>query len=312
MVYVSGGGEPFLHANIWGILEAIPAAGMEFCLHSNLRELDHEDIERLLNLHPRQVTASLWGIRPETYERTHPGGKVTSHDRIMQNIRHLAETGRTTVKLHVVLTRLNADELPELIAVAQQFGVSGVDIALLDPIPGVTDGLLPDHRQAANLLRVLSDSKRMPVATDPQIVSRLQSIVVGNTGWDRSNHEELVETLFPCYAGWFTARITAEGNVLYCLKGHRCPMGNLHRSRFRDIWVSEAYQRMRRTGANGSWNERESAFGRMGNDPTVQPGCFCGCDDYCVNALLRTRLEGYRAFKRWLMKPWLIERYRKI
>jgi len=311
VVYVSGGGEPFMHPEIWRILECICESGMEFCLHTNLLHLDTNAIERLLRLAPRQVTVSLWGAHPETYRRTHPGQDPESHHRILQNVEFLVESRRTAVKLHSVLTRFCAAELPDLIRMAHRLDVSAVDIALIDPIPSVTDGILPDRREADTLLRTLSECEDRRVSVDPQTIRRLQGISNGHSVCCLSS-VECDDHLFPCYAGWFSVRITAEGNVLYCLKGHRCPMGNIHESEFRDIWTSESFQQMRWAGAHGTNSERKSAFALMGNDPRVRPGCLAGCDDYRLNCILRSRLGRYRLLKKHLVSPSLIDRYRRV
>lgn len=55
----------------------------------------------------------------------------------------------------------------------------------------------------------------------------------------------------PCYHGWFYSHMTLEGDVTVCPFMHRWKMGNVYTARFKDIWESQEYTRVRSMALNG-------------------------------------------------------------
>jgi MoaA/NifB/PqqE/SkfB family radical SAM enzyme len=300
MIYVSGGGEPFCYPRIWDLLATIREEGMDFSVHTNLGWARGESLDRLLALGPQQVTVSLWASNPEVYARTNPEAPPGRHEQVVERLRRLAgRPRRPVVKLHTVILSLNAEDLEPMAQLARSLGVDALEVALLDVVPGCTDGLAVSGEQREELSRVVERLLRDP----PLRLEGLDVVARWLAADGRPDRDALLAELFPCYAGYFASRITARGDVLYCLKAHRRPVGNIGRQSFREIWFGAEMAALRRAGA--AEPPDLDAFAFIGNRPVLKPGCLAGCDDLPVNRLLRERLARFRGLKRALAAgPW--------
>ena len=117
------------------------------------------------------------------------------------------------------------------------------------------------------------------------------------------------EILYPCYVGYFTSRVLSNGDVNYCLKSHRLPVGNIYKTDFSDIWCGEEYENWRQAGREG--NPDNPLFKFVGNNPDEQGnGCFRACDDLPVNKLLRENLKNLNPIKKILLNSPLLKIYK--
>jgi mycofactocin radical SAM maturase len=111
-----GGGEPFLHPDILAILEHCVARGLVTCVSTNGTTLSEITARRLAALGVR-VQVSLDGVTAESNDAIRGGGTF------QKALHGLALLSREEIKLavNVVLTRTNADQLDEMLALARRF-----------------------------------------------------------------------------------------------------------------------------------------------------------------------------------------------
>lgn len=309
MLYLSGGGEPFCHPKIFDFLEAIQTSRLQYSIHTNFLWALKESPEMVVGLNSSQITVSLWGVSETVCAELHPHANTQDIKAILDLLKAVLRLpGRPQVRLRIIVTAINVHELPALIALGQRLGVDAVDLAFFDAIPGVTDQLMLTQDQARDLLALLETlPKNARTSFNPLFVNQCLGIASAGSQIDSP---ALLNLLFPCYAGWFTSRITADGSVLYCLKAHRTPMGTIRDDSFSDIWVNDRYARMRRAGQQ--YHADPEAFALIGNNPNLNPGCLAGCDDYDTNVMLRRQVARYRSFKQFFLRDAWIQRFRKI
>jgi MoaA/NifB/PqqE/SkfB family radical SAM enzyme len=95
----------------------------------------------------------------------------------------------------------------------------------------------------------------------------------------QSYDKDIVDTI-PCYIGWTFARVLPDGDVIPCCKAHKKPLGNLHKGKFREIWVSDKYMEFRRMALS---EKKSHPYFREIN-------CFRSCDNTGMNLMTHAKL----------------------
>ncbi|MCO4773080.1 MAG: radical SAM protein [Deltaproteobacteria bacterium] len=301
-IYFAGGGEPLVYKRAWDALAETVRRGFTASLHTNFSLVDDDGIARLLDIGVHHVTVSLWAGTKEAYAATHPGTKPDAFDAVTKRLAALnaRKVDRPVTKLYHVLTSENVGDVAAMLALAEDLGCDAVEFAVADLVPGHTDpyGVAPDAaKRVLDLLEPLTDRAvwRTPrVFGLTEVIARLRAIASG-----RPADSDLVHRV-PCFAGWTYARVMADGRVIPCLKAHRVPSGNLHTSRFGDIWKGAKQASFRK--ATRAVRKEGSFFGKIGNDESAACGCELGCDNLLENQRVAARLGSLTGLERAVLQ----------
>jgi len=210
-------------------------------------------------------------------------------------------------------------------------GVDRIEVAPVDPIPNVTSSLAIGDQERSWLDRwqrsagvadnlTIGDQERTWLGRwqrRQRSSASCQRSGVAIEGLDTfcerfrtsegADRGQRLSELFPCLVGYFSCRIMATGEVLYCLKAHRSPMGNIKDSSFAEIWTAPPFQELRDRGKDHPGDY--SALNFIGNNERVKPGCLTACDDLPTNLLLRSRLARLPCWKRHILLSRWARRY---
>jgi MoaA/NifB/PqqE/SkfB family radical SAM enzyme len=286
----TGGGEPFMHGKIMDLVEYTKAKGLICCITTNFSLLNKDRVKDLIKFEVDELAISLWASNEKTYQRTHPGATTDTFKKIKENLMILTheKKNKPSVTLCHVICNLNYQEVEEMYRFAQDTGVDGVYFTLVDTIRGATDGLLLDKsqrqevlKQAEKIKRIqqsLVQGKRVKLDYFDGFTCRLneEASLVGEYDQQRINQ-------IPCYAGWFFARILADGTVCPCCRGVKKPMGNVNERDFKDIWFSQNYNEFRARAKH--LPKTDSYFSDV--------GCMKMCDNLMHNEQMHLRLNLY-------------------
>jgi radical SAM protein with 4Fe4S-binding SPASM domain len=156
-----------------------------------------------------------------------------------------------------------------MVSLAQDTGCDSLSFAPLRPVlgPHHERGLSQDEE--SNLLPILRQIHDRATALElstnvPEAIARLR---IGEDVWQS----------VPCYLGWVSMRIRANGDVVAC-GTCREPLGNVRTASLSEIWNGAGYQRFRYIARN------RDEFVR------ANPSCECG---YCSYVLTNARLHRY-------------------
>jgi len=165
-VQLAGAGEPFLHPDIWEVIEAVKKYGMGCGIITNFTLLENEDIRRLVDLGVDSITASIWAGDEETYCRTHPGTPALMFEQLKKNLSLLTESRESeflpNLKIYHVVNAENANNINSMVDFAIQLGADAVELTMVDVVPGKTDGLRPDLLTQELILSQFNDLRLRP------------------------------------------------------------------------------------------------------------------------------------------------------
>ena len=306
-VKLVGGGEPFLHPDILKIVEYIKKIDerIEVDINTNFSLVSKAKAKKLIDLGLDMFTVSLWAGSPEAYTAVHPNQTAKTFHGIYEVLKYIRDEKKRRGKekprivLHDVVFKPNGGDVMNMLSLGLDVGAQAIQFVPMDPMKGKTESLLLSEEEKAGLLPMLheirkqyeprtfqyrADDGRTIVLSDfDAFIRRMEQQDTASGTYDIN-----VVDILPCYVGWLFARVMATGNVVPCCKGHRMHMGNIFDNRFKDIWLSETYERFRDNGLRMS--KYDPYFSKMGNDASAKTGCY-NCDNLWQNIPMQRKIE---------------------
>jgi radical SAM superfamily enzyme YgiQ (UPF0313 family)/MoaA/NifB/PqqE/SkfB family radical SAM enzyme len=290
-LYFSGGGEPFMHPDILSEVEHAKSRGLHCCINTNFTLVADVTVKRLIELSVDALTVSVWAAMPKTYVLTHPNKDEATFYRIKDTLKmlnSLKNKGRPFVKIYNVISNLNCHEIEQMVEFAEETGSEAVEFTVVDTIPGATDKLMLNREQRLEVLakceQILKRNNKVQVLNMEHFMRRLSDSCA-----DQAQYDSGVLGKTPCYVGWVFSRIMPDGDVNFCLKAHRIPVGNLYKNSFREIWNSKKQREFREKALK--FDKNNSFFHFIGNDENCKVGCYKSCDDIGRNMCVQRRLD---------------------
>jgi MoaA/NifB/PqqE/SkfB family radical SAM enzyme len=311
-VKLVGGGEPFMHPDILEIVEYIKKKNrnIEIDINTNFSLVDEKCVKRVFDLEVDSFTVSMWAGTAEAYTAVHPNQTAKTFHKIKEMLNLIAEEkkrlNRTSprIVIHDVIFNVNYKDVGEMLKFGLETGADAIQFVPMDPIKEKTDTLLLNGRERKELIDMVLDIKKSYDAKSLKYVSvdgrsitlpdfegfinRLQRLDIQSGAYDETAVKEM-----PCYVGWLFARIMTTGNVVPCCKGHRMILGNIHKNRFKDIWLSRDYNEFRYKCLN--LPKTDGYFSRIGNDAVAKTGCY-NCDNLWQNIPMHNKIAALKKY----------------
>ncbi|MBN2416034.1 radical SAM protein [bacterium] len=241
-VIVSGEGEPLLHPRLFDILASLKKREMTIQLFTNGTLIDETMAAALLSSGVDTLKVSLWAGDPDEYRRCYPGVDPDNFEKTKQGIAAVTRlkteqhAGRMQVIMTGPLNRYNFRGMEGRIALACELGCDGVAFAPYKHWSGefAEAQLSPDDITALTRDLLVQKRRLETAGLSHNIDDLLLQYRLGEDSWNT----------MPCYAGWYAARIRADGEVMPCCRCY-LPLGNLEASSFNEIWNGTAYRHFR-------------------------------------------------------------------
>jgi GTP 3',8-cyclase len=306
-LFFAGGGEPFMHPDILGILECAKNNKMRVCINTNFTLLDEEKVRRIVELRVDHIHVSLLAGNSESYIMVHPNKTDETFFRIKGLLKFLSEfkekkqqsePPRPHINMYYVIFNTNHNDIKEMVDLAIEVKANSLEFTPMDLIPEKTDSLLLNNKQIEQVLEeVKNQNKRLEELNDKSgrliiFIEQYCSFIkrLSGGGADKGEYEAATIPSQPCYVGWSFARILANGNVNPCLKAHRITVGNIYEQSFKEIWNSQKQQLFRKKSFE--LNSADPYFKMIGNNPDSQFGCLNSCDNIQINIDMNNKYSG--------------------
>jgi radical SAM protein with 4Fe4S-binding SPASM domain len=230
------GGEPFLRAGFFDILDRLVQTGFEIYILSNGTCITLDIAQNLTAMGIHGVQISLEGPE-EIHERVRGRGSFAA---ALQGARNLRQAG-VKISLNATISRMNVDYFPEMVALARELGVPRLGFSRLVPSGRGKDllgDMLTRDETKQFYEKVLSlQVEGLEIATGDPMAAQMNSPAPVDD-----------EHPFPaggCAAGVSGLTILADGTVTPCRR-LPIPLGNVREDSLREIWAtSEVLEQLR-------------------------------------------------------------------
>ena len=217
---ILSGGEIFLRKDLFEIVEYARKLLFSVKLKTNAVMIRKAKAERIAALAVESVQISLYSHKPEVHDEITklPG----SFRRTLEGARLLKASG-VKVSFANVLMKHNADDYPEVQALASKLGVEYNVDATITPMMDGNRSILDLNIDAERLREVFHDST---------LVGNAEEFCAPPAG--PLDEKDAFDTL-PCSAGHTACYVSPYGDVYPCVQ-FPLPSGNVRQTRFLDIW----------------------------------------------------------------------------
>lgn len=229
------GGEPFLRAGFFEIIEEIRTRGLNIHILSNGTLIDGDKARALARLGVSGVQVSMEGPEP-IHDEIRGKGSFASAAR---GIRYLVEAG-IPVTLNATLSQLNISFAPDLVSIASALKVQRLGFSRLVPSGrGLTlskQMLSKTQVKSIYTLLLSFQSDDLDIVTGDPIASQY---------FGKSRPDPDDSALGGCAAGISGLTILPDGTVTPCRRLN-IPIGNVRLDSLRELWAnSEVLLRLR-------------------------------------------------------------------
>jgi len=303
-VYLTGGGEPFMHPKVMEVIAYIKSKGMGCDMSTNFTLINKERAEKLVGLGIDHMNISMWAGTAEIYVKTHPNKKEDDFYRMRDMLIYLGKLKKKErkkkpiINIYNVISNLNYDEIKEMIDFAFLVRADSVDFTMMDPVEGRTEILLLNEEQRYELIKEISkvreyvNKKNAEFGVELKVNSLEQFLRrVSNENSKEGNYDSNIVDTIPCYAGWTFARVMANGNILSCLKSHLMPIGNIYKQSFKKAWYSKKQRLFRE---KSKCKKSDSYFSKI--------NCYKSCDNLGTNLSIHGKIQSLPVFSKFLLR----------
>ncbi|KPA11124.1 radical SAM protein [Candidatus Magnetomorum sp. HK-1] len=244
-IILTGEGEPFLHPQLFDIISEVKKNRYHLTLRTNGTLLSESKAHKLIDNKVDILKVSLWATKPDEYQQLYPGvsselfQKTLDGLKMVSRIKKIRKSQFPRVVIHQVINKYNYQTIHNMIDLAHNANCNSVYFAPFKAWEGKLTNTFLSSEEENILFDLLVSAKNKAEALNigHNIDSALLRFKTGPNVWES----------FPCYLGWFHARIKLDGTVLPC---DPCgiKMGNLNDNRIFDIWNSTEYRKFRKKG----------------------------------------------------------------
>jgi len=308
-IFLSGGGEPFMHPNIMDIVRYIKKMHMVCYINTNFTLLDKNKVHELVELGVDHLTVSLWAGTPKAYVLTHPNKDENAFFKIREMLKFMSSLRKKGtppyIKLYNVICNVNYYDIVQMIEFALDTEVDSVEFTVIDTIPGKTDVLLMSDKERKILAEKCEEIKYKfsnSLNNNGLMLSQFDQFlrrILSNDAITGQYDKNIIDSI-PCYVGRVFTRILADGNVNACLKAHRIPVGNIYKQKFKEIWNGPLQKEFRSKTKRPK--KEDPIFSCIGNDPDIKVGCYKSCDDIDRNLQIHKRLGSLSPAEKIILK----------
>lgn len=237
-IELQGVGEVFLNPAVLDLIRVATDRGVRVHTFSNASKIDRALAFDIVRSGLEHINFSMDGADETTFRRLRKGGTLKRYRRCVTNLLQArAALGSKTPGIGVmsVLSKENMDQLPQMLAIAEELGVDSLIATKLN------EGPKPDQRPL-----LLDEEDRAALDALLPYRGRVE-LIPAWTPWTTAERMD-------CYWPKGMTYVTIEGDVTPCCNffdSREINLGNVFQQSGDEIWNGEAYKEFRRRLAAG-------------------------------------------------------------
>ncbi len=259
LIILQGDGEPLMYEHTIDMLSYIRSKGIEAMFFTNGSLLTEEKAKKIIDIGVREIYCSLPAASAETYERVCPMHKSGDgfFERIVDNLKNFIKLRKKLGKdmPRLVMTHvMHSENYKDIIPMARLGAEIGADATryYLIRLDVMNMDLKLNKEQVESMCRDL----------DPALkILRKHGIhFIDNVKFQFEHYDDnsgaWCEDVFleeGCSIGWFFCLIPALTDLSLCC--HLRTVGWLNKIGFKDLWLSDTYERYRRQAKDMKYNK---------------------------------------------------------
>jgi radical SAM protein with 4Fe4S-binding SPASM domain len=234
LVIPMGFGEPLLHKDIFKIIEYSLKKKIDVRLFTNGTLLNKKIAERLIAIGVTNIVFSIDGATPSTMEKIR---KNLKFNEVIENIKYLSLLKKNTkskiqIKFSTTLMRENIHELPQIVELAKELGVTKI----------ITQDV--QYQPSSLKLRTLNEEEKKRIRNifkDAEARAIKYKIILQQSSIDQHKY------LTNCTSPWKVMIINSSGFVQPCCGAPYIYLGNVFEEDPIKIWRNEKFVAWRKT-----------------------------------------------------------------
>jgi MoaA/NifB/PqqE/SkfB family radical SAM enzyme len=266
-VILSGMGEPFTHPEIYRMIEAVKARGLELTIITNLVAADPE---RVLALGVDQLLIGIHAASEQAYRAFHPSFQQGEWQRLHAALERFRAAERRFKHVQVICEP-NAAELVEMVRLAAEYRALELNFKLASLDAGTESCRISDAQRARLLDELvpaaLAEASALGVRTNLAVFSA--QLAAGGAAT-----APIAEV--GCFVGQTYARVLVDGSVLYCCNTE-VRVGHLAEAAFSALWNGPRWNELRARLRRGDYFESCNRCGKLNQNVKLRArftACF--------------------------------------
>ncbi|MFH1519733.1 MAG: radical SAM protein [Candidatus Omnitrophota bacterium] len=246
----TGGGEPFIYADLMEIIEFAREKQLQVAITTNFGLVSKKQIKKLIDLNLEELCVSIWASTPKIYSQVHPGTSFAYFEKLKENLFYLKETRRNKPRITFanVMMSSNHHDFKGMYEFGLQYGADALYFTIADVFAGQTDKLAMNDEERKNVLNNSLEIKERSKKDNIHLEffdGFLSRLAQSDADFRKGQYDRFTVDQIPCYAGWTFTRVLADGNIVPCCRGVKKIMGNINNKLFEEIWFSDQYNEFR-------------------------------------------------------------------
>jgi radical SAM protein with 4Fe4S-binding SPASM domain len=254
-LHLQGLGEPLLHPRFFDMVALASARGIKVSTNTNMTIMTDEHARRCVDSGLNAMHVSIDAPSAASYERVRVGARLPLVLRNLRRVTAARERARSStpgMSLVAVLMRSTLDELPELVRLAAQMGVSAMSVQQL--CHDFSEDTLPPHYLPMRAFidrEMLGEPDRghaQSVFARAQEEAERAGIALRLPRLAPRPHAADVPGRQRCDWPWREAYVSYDGKAMPCCMvatPDRAQLGNVIEEGMAAVWGNDAYQSFR-------------------------------------------------------------------
>jgi len=294
LILFSGAGEPLTHPKIIEMVDYVKKKGIILQLFTNALLLDKDYAKKFVDSDLDEVYCSISAANSNTYKKLHPSSGKNEFETIEKNIIFLSKYKKKQNKtmpevvLIEVINGLNYNEALEMLDWVRKIGANAIRFQLMHNMK--LKHLMLNQKEKLEfkeyLDKVKNLAKKHNIKIQENINVQIETFDSKSGDWEIDFYKQK-----GCFAGWYFSRYWVSEGISFCC-AHKI-VNSLENKRFKDIWNSDKYNKMRVIARDGNVKRNIKMVDR--NNLLDEECNHCG--NYDLNRTAYKKLKKYGLLK---------------